>query len=80
MSSMLYAHQGRATGRHAIDVPETSAEVLARSHALIEHAVDWPHMWHPGDRVHITLSDGQEYVGGVLSVSAATKKVLIELL
>lgn len=66
--------------RHYVEVHETSAAVLGRTQALVEHPVDWPHLWHPGDRVHITLSDGEEYAGGVLAVSAVTKKVLIQLL
>lgn len=80
MSTFLGRAEGHVVARHYVEVHETSAEVLARTPALVEHPVDWPHLWHAGDRVHITLADGEEYVGGVLAVSSVTKKVLIQLL
>jgi len=80
VSTLLSRDRGRPVARHFIEVRETAPEVLARAHPLVEHAVDWPHLWHAGDRVHLTMADGNEYVGGVLAVSSVTKKVLIQLL
>lgn len=79
MSTWISKRQG-VPARHRIDVPERATDLVSRTHALIEHAVQWPHMWHPGDRVDVTLADGGTYPGAVLSVSETTKKVLIELL
>lgn len=80
----MSTYLGRAgrvtTGCHWIDVAKSSAEVHAQSLPLVEADVGWPHMWKPGQRAYVTLSDGQEWVGAVLSVSRHTRKVLIELL
>lgn len=78
MSTWVY---GQRVTRHYVDVPETTEDIARRSHALVEHHVDWPHMWHPGDRVEVCLSDGAlPYAAVVLAVSTSTKKVLIQLL
>lgn len=79
MSTWVSKNPG-VPARHRIDVPERAADLVRRTHALIEHAVAWPHLWHSGDRVEVTLADGGTYPGAVLSVSDATQKVLIELL
>ncbi len=79
MSTWISKKPGQVSW-HFVDVPETTSDLVSRSHALIEHAVQWPHMWRPGDRVEVTLADGDTYPAACIAGCEFTKKVLIELL
>ena len=75
MSTLL----GTGGGCHYVTVPLAAAVVEALPHNRLQHRVDWPHLWHPGDHVAVETSDGMRYAGMVLDVSGRTKAVLIEL-
>jgi hypothetical protein len=70
---------GAAGGRHCITVELPASVVDALPHSRMQHTVDWPHMWRPGDPVAVETADGIQYAGLVLEVSHATRAVLIEL-
>lgn len=70
---------GAAGGMHDIDVEMTAAEVEKQPYSRISVVIHWVHLWHAGDHVSITTKDGKKYQGAVLSVSAVTGGVLIEL-
>jgi len=70
---------GAAGGMHDVDVTMTAAEVDSAPHNRISIAVHWVHLWHAGDHVSIVTKDKQQRQGMVLSVSAITGGVLIEI-
>ena len=70
---------GAAGGMHDIDVELTAEQVDRAPFGRITVAIHWVHLWKSGDRVSITTKDGRQYQGMVLSVSAVTGGVLIEL-
>ena len=69
----------RSGGAHAITVDMASDVLEALPHGRLQHHVDWPHLWKPGDNVAILSSDDRRYVGMVLDVSMVRKTILIEL-
>ena len=75
MSTLL----GSGGAAHDIAVSLRAKVVDALPHGRLQYLADWPHMWHPGDLVTITTSDGVWYAGMVLDVSPSTRAVLIEL-
>ena len=70
---------GTGGAAHDIIIGLTASVVEALPHCRLQHRVDWPHMWHPGDLVAVETSDGISYAGMVLDVSGRTRAVLIEL-
>ncbi len=64
---------------HDIDVEMTAAEVDSAPLNRISVAIHWVHLWHPGDHVAIVTKDKKHRQGMVLSVSAITGGVLIEI-
>ena len=71
--------RGTGGGVHDITVSLAADVITALPHGRMQHRVDWPHLWQPGDHVSVMSSDGQRYLGMVLDVSYATRAVLIEL-
>jgi len=68
-----------AGGSHAITVDMPSGVLDSLPYGRLQHRVDWPHLWKPGDNVSILSSDDRRYVGMVLDVSMVKKTILIEL-
>lgn len=64
---------------HDIDIEMTAAEVDRAPFGRISVVIHWVHLWHTGDHVSVTTKDRQKRRGMVLSVSAVTGGVLIEL-
>lgn len=75
----MSSHLSAGGNHHHVDVDHTSRQLREARYSRVSLPVQHPHMWHPGDRVSMTTTDNQRYLGQVIDVSSITKSVLVEL-